>query len=99
MVGVGTVGGSWVIIAEYLLEDGGGGHRAEAEGGAPLLLLELQQRDSEESCSDVAPGNQSLDNGDQTQHTEQTIQHPLNTFRYYVNDEETSWPYFRVKLS
>ena len=75
-VGVGV----WVIIAEYLLEDGGGGHRAEAEGGAPLLLLELQQRDSEESCSDVAPGNQSLDNGDQTQHREQTILHPLNTF-------------------
>ena len=77
-VGVGV----WVIIAEYLLEDGGGGHRAEAEGGAPLLLLELQRRDSEESCSDVAPGNQSpsLDNGDQTQHREQTILHPLILF-------------------
>ena len=57
-----------------------GGWWRWAQGGAPLLLLELQQRDSEESCSDVAPGSQSLDNGDQTQHREQTIQHPLNTF-------------------
>ena len=29
MLGVGV----WVIIAEYLLEDGGGGHRAEARAG------------------------------------------------------------------
>ena len=37
MLGVGV----WVIIAEYLLEDGGGGHRAEAGGRGSSALTRI----------------------------------------------------------